>query len=130
MLPGAVREMADEASDTAPAPTFLTRREACDFLAASERTLRRWSAAGHVRAYATPGGSPRYALAELEALLRHGAPRPARGRPFAAPAGAVRAGSNPRREAREDSNLWPSTDQQSGNTQPNHRRIGPDSTLA
>lgn len=56
-----------------PAPveaeTWLSVHDASLMLGVSSATLRRWSAAGEVEAFTTPGGHRRYALSTLKALL-------------------------------------------------------------
>lgn len=48
---------------------WLTVHEACALIGVSPATLRRWSNAGEVRAYTTPGGHRRFARSTILALL-------------------------------------------------------------
>jgi excisionase family DNA binding protein len=48
---------------------WLTIHEACAFLGVDQSTLRRWSDAGKVPVFRTPGGHRRYAEADLQALV-------------------------------------------------------------
>lgn len=48
---------------------WLGVQEASDMLGVSPATLRRWSAAGKVRAFTTPGGHRRYAESTIRELL-------------------------------------------------------------
>jgi excisionase family DNA binding protein len=48
---------------------WLGVQEASDMLGVSPATLRRWSAAGKVRAFTTPGGHRRYAESTIRQLL-------------------------------------------------------------
>lgn len=60
---------------TAPArgqETWLSVQEASAMLGVSPATLRRWSAAGEVEAFTTPGGHRRFSLRTLTALLQQG----------------------------------------------------------
>ena len=58
--------------------TWLSVQEASAMLGVSPATLRRWSAAGEVEAFTTPGGHRRFALSTLTALLQQGSPDVAR----------------------------------------------------
>ena len=62
----------------------LTVSEAADHLGVSLSTIRRWSDAGHLRGYRTPGGQRRFTQEQLDdfmASLSRGAPvRPSRPR--------------------------------------------------
>lgn len=51
------------------AEVWLGVQEASDMLGVSPATLRRWSAAGKVRAFTTPGGHRRYAESTIRQLL-------------------------------------------------------------
>jgi excisionase family DNA binding protein len=53
----------------ADAEVWLSVQDASAMLGVSPATLRRWSAAGEVDAYTTPGGHRRFALSTLRALL-------------------------------------------------------------
>jgi len=49
---------------------LLAPYEASRLLGVTASTLRRWAAAGHIRAVQTPGGHHRYVRADLVALRR------------------------------------------------------------
>src|SRR3712207_7500490 len=51
---------------------WLTIHEACAYLGVDQSTLRRWSDAGKVPVFRTPGGHRRYAEADLRALVGDG----------------------------------------------------------
>src|SRR5689334_907210 len=51
---------------------WLTIRDACALLGVDQSTLRRWSDAGKVPVFRTPGGHRRYAEADLLALVGDG----------------------------------------------------------
>ncbi len=51
------------------AEEWLTVQDACTLLGVSPATLRRWSAAGDVPAFTTPGGHRRYARSTILSLL-------------------------------------------------------------
>jgi excisionase family DNA binding protein len=53
----------------APAEQWLTVQQACALVGVAPATLRRWSAAGDVPAFTTPGGHRRYARSTILALL-------------------------------------------------------------
>ncbi len=55
-----------------PQETWLSVQEASAMLGVSPATLRRWSAAGEVEAFTTPGGHRRFSLSTLKALLQQG----------------------------------------------------------
>ena len=57
---------------------WLSVHEASAMLGVSPATLRRWSAAGEVEAFTTPGGHRRFALSTLQALLPHPSDAPVR----------------------------------------------------
>ena len=59
------------------AEEWLTVQDACNLLGVSPATLRRWSAAGDVQAFTTPGGHRRFARSTILSLL----PDPSRTRP-------------------------------------------------
>ncbi len=52
---------------------WLTVQDACSLLGVSPATLRRWSAAGDVQAFTTPGGHRRFARSTILSLLPDGA---------------------------------------------------------
>ncbi len=58
--------------------TWLSVQEASAMLGVSPATLRRWSAAGEVEAFTTPGGHRRFSLTTLRALLPDAGGAPAR----------------------------------------------------
>lgn len=58
--------------------TWLSVQDASAMLGVSPATLRRWSAAGEVAAFTTPGGHRRYALSTVRALLPHSGDAPVR----------------------------------------------------
>ncbi len=47
---------------------WLSLRDACRLLEASQSTLRHWADAGHIRVYRTPGGHRRFLRRDLESL--------------------------------------------------------------
>ena len=53
----------------------LTASEAARHLGVSISTLRRWSDAGHLQAYRTPGGQRRFSVEQLDAFLDSLRPR-------------------------------------------------------
>jgi excisionase family DNA binding protein len=53
----------------------LTASQAARHLGVSISTLRRWSDAGHVQAYRTPGGQRRFSVEQLDAFLDSLRPR-------------------------------------------------------
>jgi excisionase family DNA binding protein len=59
---------------------WLTINEACKLLGVDQSTLRRWSDAGKVPVFRTPGGHRRYAEDDLRALLGDGPRRQERPR--------------------------------------------------
>jgi excisionase family DNA binding protein len=58
----------------------MSINEACDFLGVDQSTLRRWSDAGKVPVFRTPGGHRRYAEDDLRALVGEGSRRQERPR--------------------------------------------------
>ena len=55
---------------TAPANRLgLTTSQAARHLGVSLSTVRRWSDAGHLRGYRTPGGQRRFSADEIDAFL-------------------------------------------------------------
>jgi len=61
-----------EAVGESPAPArdgaWITLAQACSVLCVNESTLRRWSDAGQVRTFRTPGGHRRFSQADLQSL--------------------------------------------------------------
>jgi excisionase family DNA binding protein len=57
---------------------WLSVQEASSMLGVSPATLRRWSVAGDVEAFTTPGGHRRYSLSTLQGLLPHAEDAPPR----------------------------------------------------
>jgi len=57
------------APDAADLEEWLTVHEACALIGVSSATLRRWSAAGDVQAFTTPGGHRRFARSTILGLL-------------------------------------------------------------
>jgi excisionase family DNA binding protein len=53
----------------------LTASQAARHLGVSISTLRRWSDAGHVQAYRTPGGQRRFSVEQLDDFLESLRPR-------------------------------------------------------
>jgi excisionase family DNA binding protein len=47
----------------------LTASEAARHLGVSTSTVRRWSDAGHLQGYRTPGGQRRFSVAQLDEFL-------------------------------------------------------------
>lgn len=60
---------ASRATDTEAIEQWLTVHEACALIGVSPATLRRWSAAGDVQAFTTPGGHRRFARSTILGLL-------------------------------------------------------------
>jgi excisionase family DNA binding protein len=52
----------------------LTASEAARHLGVSISTVRRWSDAGHLKGYRTPGGQRRFSVEQLDAFLESLAP--------------------------------------------------------
>ena len=55
--------------DIAAVEEWLTVQDACALIGVSPATLRRWSAAGDVQAFTTPGGHRRFARSTILGLL-------------------------------------------------------------
>jgi len=55
--------------DIAAVEEWLTVQDACSLIGVSPATLRRWSAAGDVEAFTTPGGHRRFARSTILGLL-------------------------------------------------------------
>lgn len=62
-----------------PAVLGLTASQAARHLGVSISTIRRWSDAGHLEGYRTPGGQRRFSVAQLDAFLDSLQPRAPRG---------------------------------------------------
>ena len=60
---------ASSAPDADAIEEWLTVHEACALIGVSPATLRRWSAAGDVQAFTTPGGHRRFARSTILGLL-------------------------------------------------------------
>jgi excisionase family DNA binding protein len=58
-----------QAPEAAVLEEWLTVHEACALIGVSPATLRRWSAAGDVQAFTTPGGHRRFARSTILGLL-------------------------------------------------------------
>lgn len=58
-----------QAPDTEAVEEWLTVHEACALIGVSPATLRRWSAAGDIQAFTTPGGHRRFARSTILGLL-------------------------------------------------------------
>ena len=56
-------------TDRAPSRLGLSTSEAARHLGVSLSTVRRWSDAGHLRGYRTPGGQRRFTVEQLDAFL-------------------------------------------------------------
>lgn len=66
---------------------FFTSSQAAAYLGVSLATIRRWTDAGHVACYRTPGGQRRFSKAQLDDFivsLQRGDAAPARHTPQAA----------------------------------------------
>ncbi|HSD82159.1 MAG TPA: helix-turn-helix domain-containing protein [Solirubrobacteraceae bacterium] len=61
---------------TAAARLGLTTAQAARHLGVSLSTIRRWSDAGHLPGYRTPGGQRRFTAEQLDAFLESLRPRP------------------------------------------------------
>ena len=61
--------MARASHSSRPDPEWLSLGEASRLLGVSSATIRRWSDAGRLRAFTTPGGHRRFARSALERLL-------------------------------------------------------------
>lgn len=85
--------------------TWLSVQDAAAMLGVSPATLRRWSAAGEVEAFTTPGGHRRFALTTLKSLLQQGTGDVAR--PSALGVSAERMTRVLRRHARAASGALP-----------------------
>ena len=57
------------ATETVAVEEWLTVQDACALIGVSPATLRRWSAAGDVQAFTTPGGHRRFARSTILGLL-------------------------------------------------------------
>jgi excisionase family DNA binding protein len=72
--PGGAEETATPRRDV----RWMSINEACAMLGVDQSTLRRWSDAGKVPVFRTPGGHRRYAEADLRSLLGNKTRRPER----------------------------------------------------
>ena len=64
------RAVADPMATTDPKPRLtLTVSQAAEELGVSIATVRRWSNAGHLDGYRTPGGQRRFTQEQLDAFL-------------------------------------------------------------
>lgn len=61
--------LVEEPEPIANEPRWLTIDAACRLLGVDHSTLRRWSDAGRINAFVTPGGHRRYAASEVRALI-------------------------------------------------------------
>lgn len=61
--------MTSRTSETDAVEEWLTVHDACALIGVSPATLRRWSAAGDVQAFTTPGGHRRFARSMILGLL-------------------------------------------------------------
>lgn len=61
--------MGAEPADGAGTRRWLTIEAACRLLGVDQSTLRRWSDAGRINVFVTPGGHRRYAEADVRALI-------------------------------------------------------------
>lgn len=61
-----------ELSELSIEEEWLTVHEACELIGVSPATLRRWSSAGRVNAFVTPGGHRRFARSTILSLLPTG----------------------------------------------------------
>ena len=62
-------------TDRASSRLGLSTSEAARHLGVSLSTVRRWSDAGHLRGYRTPGGQRRFTVEQLDAFLESLQPR-------------------------------------------------------
>jgi excisionase family DNA binding protein len=58
-----------ESNPSAPAKALLTASQAARHLGVSISTIRRWSDAGHLSGYRTPGGQRRFTVEQLDGFL-------------------------------------------------------------
>jgi excisionase family DNA binding protein len=71
-----IEEAADRMKDAPrPARAWLTIQEASDLIGVSPATLRRWTEAGDLEAFVTPGGHRRFARSSILGLLPSGVKR-------------------------------------------------------
>lgn len=71
------RAVADPMATTDPKPRLtLTVSQAAEELGVSIATVRRWSNAGHLDGYRTPGGQRRFTQEQLDAFLESLKPKP------------------------------------------------------
>ena len=60
-------------------PEWLTLGQAARYLGVAQSTIRKWTDAGRLRAFKTPGGHRRYRRSDLETFVEGSEPTPARG---------------------------------------------------
>jgi excisionase family DNA binding protein len=68
-IDGEVTNLADMSTNRATSRLGLSTSEAARHLGVSLSTVRRWSDAGHLRGYRTPGGQRRFTVEQLDAFL-------------------------------------------------------------
>ena len=66
----------DMSTNRATSRLGLSTSEAARHLGVSLSTVRRWSDAGHLRGYRTPGGQRRFTVEQLDAFLESLTTRP------------------------------------------------------
>ena len=64
------QQMSPRPANDGPTQLAFTSSEAAADLGVSLATVRRWSDAGHLRGYRTPGGQRRFSREQLDAFLR------------------------------------------------------------
>lgn len=78
--PGLIGRVDDDLGGRGSRGRWLSINDACQFLGVDQSTLRRWSDAGKVPVFRTPGGHRRYAEEDLRALVGSGPRRQERPR--------------------------------------------------
>lgn len=71
-----VPNLHDMSTNRATSRLGLSTSEAARHLGVSLSTVRRWSDAGHLRGYRTPGGQRRFTIEQLDAFLDSLSSRP------------------------------------------------------